>query len=449
MSNWQFLVVRHYGSSQRRREVCAQIKTIVERRGLATVLPSVKYEVGRRGEYYLGIAINKFSAETSEWAISEARSVLTEVGIQTANNPQYSPIVEADQVARLLQGNLECENFTVPIAYENKIEEDLLDINELLSLDDSTEFQSTIETQNYDRLLYWCSAIGAGDIKRVKTACQLLNISIEWGGAWSVVRKLILLGHLECTKENTIRWGIVQPVLITPSVDTNCRFLAGQRTPNLINALMDKHQIDLESQVGGPQRIMIQDEEKTTQLKTYFNKDIINAGCVSRKLSLLFPNVNQWIEKLPVWDEVDFERYQIEEYQPEMDQFVNLAPPAEFGEGLYRFSMDRGNRQIVTLAFHCIQTGKWICGDFYGLRFLARHRSETCKAIYSQANNMLFIPQSDRWPFPYERALVIASGLLPRNLQMDSGKIIMSYSGIDEDLALRLCGLLNVDLEQE
>ena len=58
MPNWRFLVVPHFGGSKQRRATCVRIKEKVEQRGLADIMPLVKYEVGRSREYYLGLALD-------------------------------------------------------------------------------------------------------------------------------------------------------------------------------------------------------------------------------------------------------------------------------------------------------------------------------------------------------------------------------------------------------
>ena len=48
---------------------------------------------------------------------------------------------------------------------------------------------------------------------------------------------------------------------------------------------------------------------------------------------------------------------------------------------------------------------------------------------------------------PYERALVLASGRLPRRMQLDGGEAVVVYKGIPQWLAIQLCGLLSLEME--
>jgi hypothetical protein len=47
---------------------------------------------------------------------------------------------------------------------------------------------------------------------------------------------------------------------------------------------------------------------------------------------------------------------------------------------------------------------------------------------------------------PYERALVLASGRLPKRMQLDGGEAVLAYKGIPEWLAEQLCRLLNLEM---
>ena len=93
------------------------------------------------------------------------------------------------------------------------------------------------------------------------------------------------------------------------------------------------------------------------------------------------------------------------------------------------------------------QANRWICGDYYGLRFLARVRHGSCRAAYRSQTNQLVAPLTDRWPLPYERALVLASGTLPQRIRTEEGDTILSYPGITRPLAEKLSALLDLELE--
>lgn len=449
MPKWRFLVVRHFGGPHQRRHICAQIKQQVEQDGLSHILPLVKYELGRQREYYLGVAVDVDASVNGADGEEAARRVLTEAGVHAAANRQFSPVVEAEQVQGLLRGTLECESFTIPIAYEAEASNRPPSTDGLfaeLDLDDlSTAVPDASETEKYRRLLHWCSAVGSGELDRIKYACQLLGISDEWGGAWSVLRRLVLLGHLEFDGGSTLRWSVIPPTLVT-GADGQHQVLVGQRAPALVAAVREKHQVEERPQVGGPPRLQV---ASTNDGLCYRDGRHVNAvGCVSQQMTELLPDLADWSCRLPEWQERDFARFQTEQYDPHADAFREIAPFAgQPPAGLYRFVFDQGPQRVVTVAFFDDARGQWVCGDFYGLRFLARSRCRLCRTVYREDALQLVIPVSDRWPMPYERALVLASGSLPQRAQPEGGSPVLAYEGITSDLAARMCSLLGLEME--
>ncbi|MBF2099431.1 MAG: hypothetical protein IGQ88_13805 [Gloeomargaritaceae cyanobacterium C42_A2020_066] len=91
--------------------------------------------------------------------------------------------------------------------------------------------------------------------------------------------------------------------------------------------------------------------------------------------------------------------------------------------------------------FYDTEAETWRQGDWYGLRFLALQ--EKRYANYAPQSEKLWIPQIQRWPQIYERALVLASGLLPERSQ---GGLV--YSAVSGKLAQTLADKLSVTLER-
>lgn len=449
MPDWQFLVVRHFGGPHQRRQICAQIKEHVEQEGLSHVLPLVKYELGRQREYYLGVAVDADASVSGVDGEDAARQVLAHAGVHAALNRQISPLISAEQIGGLLRGTLECESFTVPIAYESGEEAITPPTYELLAGIDPGELSAATveadEASTYCRILGWCSAVGSGDLGRLKQACDQLGISSEWGGAWSVLRRMVLLGHLEFDGGVALRWAVVPPSAVT-SASGDCLILVGQRTQALVNTLQEQHQIEETLQIGGPSRLVLPMDAEAASYRT--DRRLTAAGCASRQLAELLPAVDQWLGMLPVWDERDFARFETEQYDPLADEFRGIAPISSSPPGgLYRFIYEDGRRRVVTVAYRDEVRQQWVCGDYYGLRFLARCRCHLCRVAYSSNLLQLVIPIADRWPMPYERALVLAAGLLPQRLQRDSGPPVLVYQGITAELAARMTALLGLKVE--
>jgi hypothetical protein len=444
---WQFLIVKHFGGPLQRQQTCARIKQLVEQRGLSDILPLVKYERGKQKEYYLGIAIDGNSVSVGRDAADCARNVLFDAGVHLAKKPQFSSVVEADEVQRLLSGTLEFDSFTIPIPFDIATSADGPSVDQLFAEVDSADTLRTEPNPNdslkHSRLLEWCSAVGSGELGRILQACQSLSFSSDWGGAWSVLRRLVLLGHLEFAG-SSLRWSVIPPTVITPIDDSDYVILVGQRTPAMISFLQSRFSIEEQPQTDGPPRIVIREARGDVFYRP--GHCAFEAGCVAKELSNLLPNLNEWVSRLPTWDEHDFGRFDIERYEPQFDQFHEVSRIDESSTScLYRFTFRQ--RRIVTLGLFDDRAGRWICGDYYGLRFLARLRHSKCKAALRSHTNQLIVPLTDRWPLPYERALVLASGALPQRIKTDQGDTILSYQGITRPLAEKLSSLLELELE--
>jgi len=440
-------VARHFGGSQQRRQLCADIKQCVERLGLSPYLPLVKYEIGRGHEYYLGIAVDG----NNEDAISSGRDILTQLGVASARNPDLCWVLGAEDTAGLLRGNLQCDSFTIPLVYEPDQEVPSASCAQILSgldVDDLEPVRSECpESSLMDRLLYWCSATGSGDLSRMHHTCQLLGIGTEWGGVWPVIRRLTLLGHLEFVSSNGIRWSCVSPALVTSAEDDSRSFLSGQRTPALLQMLKEGFDTVEHAQYRGPSQITINGMNHEAIATSRQASRITTLGCVSRRMGELLPDFDSWVEKLPTWDERDFSRYQVERYLPHSDGFCAAAALSQPDPGLYRFSLKDDQNRYPRLALYDGKAGRWIGEDHYGLRFIARNSARVCRVAYRNTTKELLMPLSDRWPMPFERALVLANGLLPDRLQNESGEQVLSYSGVPRELAETLCSLLRLDMD--
>jgi hypothetical protein len=448
MRKWQFLVVKQFGGVHQRQQTCARIKQRVEQHGLSDILPLVKYERGRQKEYYLGIAIDRTTAGQDADAAEEiARHVLVDAGIAVAKNPQFSYLVEAEDVQRLLTGTLECDSFTLPIAYDYEEDTEAPSAERLVAEVDGTDLlggePSSAETQKFSRLLQWCSAAGSGELARMRQVCKGLGFSSEWGGSWSILRRFALLGHLEFAADS-LRWSTIPPTLVTPVADSDCRILVGQRTPNLISFLRNTFVVDECPQIDGPSRIVVRGVSGDLSYKP--GRPIMDLGCVAEHLANLLPAIDDWTLLLPTWDEQDFRRFEVERYEPQFDRFYEVSTiDARYKAGLHRFKLEQP--RIVTLALFDDRAGRWICGDYYGLRFLARSRMDKCRVVFRGETGQLIIPATDRWPMPYERTLVLAGGALPLHVHTEQGDSVLVYQGVTNSLAERLASLLGLELE--
>jgi len=177
--------------------------------------------------------------------------------------------------------------------------------------------------------------------------------------------------------------------------------------------------------------------------------DFAQAGCVADRLRLALPTVEAWFAKLHTWDEADFGRYETARYAPATDTFERYEGLQYAPSQLYRFTLEHSGRSLVTLAIRDTETDLWHCGDYYGLRFLTRSRQCGCHAMFKEAEQHLIIPRTDRWPMPYERAIVLASGLLPQRIRTDEGHAFLVFDQLTATFAQQMCELLGVGLEMQ
>lgn len=446
MGDWRFVVVRLFGAAGQRRMTCGRIKQAVEQMGESARLPLVKYELGRRGEYYLGLAINIPEAE-NRFVPEVAQAVLRSASVPVT---QLIWPVDGSQVVTFLKGDLECESFTVPIAYERSDRPpepvDWVRLIQEAGLEsDGLPVDVNVPSdERFDRLLYWCSAAGDGDGARLAEVCRSLGIVDPANPTWPVLRRMVLLGHAEYEANAGLRWAVTEPTLIERCGTPDEHFLAGQRSPEFIAALSGQAMVSPTAQPDAPRRILIRTDPASGLLHLP-SRPVRWIGCAAETIASALPTVDEWGARLPTWDERDFGRYQVERYLPDQDVF---GPPSPFRgptEGLHRFRLDLGGRPATTLAYYHAAACHWHCGDFYGLRFLARVRSVGCEAVWRPESRELLVQACDRWPMPYERALVLAGGLLPRRLRTASDGAFLAYPDVTEQLARSLCALLGLE----
>jgi len=437
--------------------MCAAIKRAVEQRGAAETLPLVRYELGSRGEYYIGLAINDPQAEGGRIP-DIATEVLGDAGIR--QDRLMGPI-EADGLAALLEGSIDCESFTRPITFERRqaaAHEDLMTLAAVLS-DDQSELDASdtvaigdlANATRMDQLLTWCSAVGSGDIARLRAACGVLGIEVDpsFGGVWSVLRRLVLVGHVEFDPNRNCRWAVLPPTLVQSASDDGWWYLVGQRTPAILEALRSGSVLGLQPQAAAPPTLQVGATlDRAALMKSVESLQI--AGPAAAKVAAALPDRCGWKELLPEWQENDFGRFDIEAYSVDSDGWASTESRAPTTGGMYRFTLHREGMSSfpsVTTTYLDSTAHKHICGDYYGMRFLARAAAGACRVAYRSEARHLLIPPADRWPMPYERALILASGMLPRRITTPDDRSYMSYQEIPEELAARLCSLLDVNME--
>jgi len=131
----------------------------------------------------------------------------------------------------------------------------------------------------------------------------------------------------------------------------------------------------------------------------------------------------------------------------EDDAFIDTPGPQQSPCGLYQLIRGNGESARRFTAFFDAPTGAWLRGDWYGLAFLARHEAGLHPMIYETAHGWLLVLATERWPLIYEKALVLASGLLPSR-GGGNGRWLC-YQAVPIELAQLLAARLNVRLEKQ
>ncbi|MFB2880681.1 hypothetical protein [Floridanema aerugineum] len=296
----------------------------------------------------------------------------------------------------------------------------------------------------YEQLLYWLSAQACGTWESFKKACDALKLEEPK----RILRRLKLLGHIE-SSQNGSRWSTAPTTLVKVDSQFNSQefILCGQRSLNLISELKNYAQVDVINQTSGEApprtRVSTTNSEQLFELIKQIGCQfaIANVGEVSLQLATILPNLANWKYTLRSLQGIVPSLYEWQHFDCNVNDFVSCIFPKE--TGMYRMQSKEMTAYNYTI-FYDKESDRWLQGDWYGLRFLAlQHNEKECIARYSTATKRLAIPVCQRWPEIYERALVLASGLLPK--YQDSWLL---YENVGLELVAQLSDKLNIKCEE-
>jgi hypothetical protein len=292
----------------------------------------------------------------------------------------------------------------------------------------------------YNKLLYWLSSIGCGSQQSFKKACGALQLEEPK----SISRKLKLLGHLEFSEDGK-KWSVAPTGLIKIPAKKDIKqfVLCGQRSIKFIEELEKYAEVKTFCQPKGKAPNCIRIKTKNTNLITS-QLPIINAGVASLKLAEALPELSAWQQNLTDLPGIVPSLYDWKRWEVNKNKFIECY--FEGKTGMYEMKnreQNGKNRPPMTL-FYDGETQTWKQGDWYGLRYLAwYHSREPCRAWYDSANRRFAVPYCQRLPELYERALVLASGLLPY-FQIIENNTWLIYENIDRQLMQKLTEKLHV-----
>jgi hypothetical protein len=293
----------------------------------------------------------------------------------------------------------------------------------------------------FAQLLSWLSATGSGGWDCFVRACQVLGLE-DTVTARLALRRLRLLGHIEVSQDGR-KWSVAPTAIVEQATDSSVMFLAGQRIPKLLRLLRNSEIIAERAQpsFSGPPRIQLLDYVE-------FCSTFATVGQVSLQIGELLPDLERWKNLLPEIDRLSAASYSVEKWDGEryvacsfIDRGSHQSPA-----GMYRLSRNGlGARQFV--AFFDPARQRWLQSDWHDLRFLALHADpdNLVEVVYDSQAHKLLIPQQQRWPLLYEKALVLATGLLPSHAVNPRW---LEYSGVPPALCETLAAKLNVPVKE-
>lgn len=453
MPELSYIIIRTVRKGRNGREdLCSRVKQAVRLRRLALQIPMIKFERGTSSEFYYGLAVN--IPEADDTRIPECvECVLNIVGEHITDCDRATWPTPAEEVKKsFMSGAIGWDSFGEPIVFEPG--SDIPDIYEQQGDEDPfTDIEIAHPTgseipdegdERYDKLLWWCTAKGNSSFSNFSEICALLELGDERKLSWSILRRLTLLGHMEFTRQETGHWawGIAPASLVQVGTNSEQYFLAGQRTPFVLSKIYERWGHDATQQSGGPSRTSIYGDIPEGLTESIGGCLFRNVGCAAMRLAEAAPDVSAWKSTLSNDPDIQSYLYAFERYQ---NGRFDRVGPGDLPPGLYRASRKEGPNITKTL-FHD-ENGQWLMGDYYGLRFLSSQSTGIhCKAKW-YPQNYLLVPEFSRWPMLYERALVLASGLLPTTNYNQADPQVLQYSNVGEELARTLCQKLNVELE--
>lgn len=389
-------------------QILNRITKTIRMLNLTKTVPVIKLEKKPRGEFYVFLAVDGVGYGSLPTQISNA---LKTVGL---SNPIWP--IDGKAVNNMVsKSDIETHVLNV-LVYRPLFSSSIDDPFDLLYLDSENsgnEDQELID--RYDKLLYWLSFTVEGSWETFVRTCDALNLTNN-NRPQSILRKLTLLGHIRCSDDGT-RWTVCPPHFVRKSTPKTW-FICGQRSPKYIKQISQYPiNIVLQPDSQGPSEILIKNVSENELL--YFSRNILSENIIN-----VLPTISEWKENLAVIEKLNTSTFHLSRwngngYSPCSDLYEKDG--RYFGlTGLYRLTRKLKVSQNYSLTlFFDNNVQKWYKGDWYGLRFLA-NRAVICdeyEVFYDPLHKTLLISQTDRWPLIFERALVLASGLLPFKLE--------------------------------
>ena len=435
----RYFYARTVGTPQ---TVLQRIAKVVVDAGLASQIPLVKLERKSRGEFYVFLGVDGEENARIPGGLGQS---LQNLGIRFEEDFSLRP----DQIQSMVQRqDIEIHGFD-SLQYRRRIYEDPGDPFEQSDTWQPQEAPAEL-CARYEQLLSWLSVRSEGVWESFAQACSLLKVAEDSQESRSAFRRLTLLGHIDCSADGS-RWSVSPAALVRFPDDSGRGYLAGQRTGPFLNKVGESYSMTEvpQSCYPGPPRIALETALYRGD-EGVVNLGIADAGATSSRLAELLPGLNGWKDSLQQLPGLSTAPYHIERWCGQDFQTCDTVYERDgvyHGEpGMYRLRRDGDSSSRTLTLFFDAAAQRWLRGDWYGLRFLALEAEhDGVETVYDLEKEELLVPASQRWPLLYERALTLASGLLPGRADNPNW---LSYTRIPLNLARTLSHKLNVNLTE-
>ena len=423
-------------------DIFDRIRLIIQGQGMTRTIPAVKFEKKPDKLFFVFLAVEG----TEKLQLPDnVRTVLQYAGFK---QPYFFPLEPAE--IKSMTGSAELETYSLKtIPYVSSWSNDVSDPFDLSDVLPNPENRGEAALgERYDQLLHWLSANGEGTWRTFAKVCEVLELAIDVRAVKSVFRRLSLLGYIE-SSENGQKWSICPTALVQCAADPNVCFLTGQQTPKLITELGEQYSVKNLPQSGyqGPSCVKV--HSRLSGELSINGFQVTCTGPAAVQLAQLLPDLEGWKNVLPAIKIALF-RYNIEMWNG--TQFMQCNTFRESGgryvgkSGMYRLTRKEETNPYQLVLYFDEPNQRWLRGDWYGLRFLADNADRQDFEIgYDTGTNAILIGNGERWPLLYERAIVLASGMLPARSE-DREWII--YSGVSGKLVQFLTEKLNVSIRE-
>lgn len=300
----------------------------------------------------------------------------------------------------------------------------------------------------YDNLFAWLCATGQGTYDTFRRTAIALDLPVEDGSARALLRRLRVLGHVEVSEDGQ-RWFVTPPTVVQLD-DGSGYFLAGARDTRVIEALegtalrcggqvsVDRHEA---REAPRAVRITGVTEAEIVGVLTEAVDAAGAAGAAARRLAEALPHIDHAQALFSRVYHPNIHAFELALYDANSRDYKDVSGPSR--TGLYRLRSGRSNDGPDRTLLYLRDEDAWYRGDWYGLRFVARHAAgERCMLGYDPRVGEVAIAKDWHLPELYERALVLASGMLARN-----DKDLLVYSGVTRETLDILVQKLNAIVE--